>query len=111
MQRHRAALFYSDDGTTDVAARLTGTWGFPAPYGHLPVGLERVKFNLDIVGGVVASLAEVAAAGPWIREHAAGPTTDVELRHRTRVIRVRLAGNAVVAMEDPGADLRFFPVL
>ncbi|MDE0610094.1 MAG: hypothetical protein OXH77_09325 [Anaerolineaceae bacterium] len=41
-----------------VFARLQGAWGFPAPYGHEPVGLQSVQFNLDIVGGTVASLCE-----------------------------------------------------
>ena len=41
-----------------VFARLQGAWGFPAPYGHEPVGLQSVQFNLDIVGGAVASLCE-----------------------------------------------------
>ncbi|MCE2490975.1 MAG: hypothetical protein J4G17_13565, partial [Anaerolineae bacterium] len=41
-----------------VFARLQGAWGFPAPYGHEPVGQHSVQFNLDIVGGTVASLCE-----------------------------------------------------
>jgi hypothetical protein len=46
-----------DDSERDVAERLVGAWGFPAPYGHLPQGWSSVSFNLDIVGGVAASLA------------------------------------------------------
>ena len=41
-----------------VAGRLKGAFGFPAPYGHEPVGSVDLKFNLDIVGGVVGSLCE-----------------------------------------------------
>ncbi|MCY4527330.1 MAG: hypothetical protein OXB89_12075 [Anaerolineaceae bacterium] len=41
-----------------VFARLQGAWGFPAPYGHEPLGQQGVQFNLDIVGGAVASLCE-----------------------------------------------------
>jgi hypothetical protein len=89
----------------EIAARLRGTWGFPAPYGHDPIGLERIKFNLDIVGGVVGSLAEAVAAG--IRP-ADGPIEDVELRHRTRTIHVRLGGDRVRAMANPGARWSFF---
>ena len=100
-----------DDGTRHVAERLRGTFGFPAPYGHHPIGLERIKFNLDIVGGVVASLAEVAAARPWVQQPADAAITELELRHRARTIRVRLAGHAVVAMDGVGADLTFFPPL
>jgi hypothetical protein len=96
--------------STDIATRLRGAWGFPAPYGHDPIGLDRLKFNLDVVGGVVGSLAEVASAG-WSDEPASGPTRHIELRHRTRSIGVTLRGSAVVAMEDVGARLRFFPTL
>lgn len=46
------------DGRRDVANRLHGAFGFPAPYGHEPVGLPSVSFNLDIVGGAVGSLCE-----------------------------------------------------
>lgn len=99
----------TDDGTTDVAERLRGAWGFPAPYGHRPIGLDRVKFNLDIVGGVVASLAEVAASGRWSDEPRTATLAHLELRHRERSIGVTLVGNEVTAMEDVGAELTFFP--
>jgi hypothetical protein len=46
------------DGMRDVAARLHGSFGFPAPYGHEPLDLPNIKFNLDIVGGAVGSLCE-----------------------------------------------------
>ena len=46
------------DGNRDVANRLRGAWGFPAPYGHAPEGLSDICFNLDVVGGVVGSLCE-----------------------------------------------------
>lgn len=46
------------DGLRDVARRHLGAFGFPAPYGHQPVGWEDVSFNLDIVGGAVGSLCE-----------------------------------------------------
>lgn len=51
----------NEDGKRDVARRLQGAWGHPAPYGHEPLELEGfpgVMFTLDIVGGVVASLCE-----------------------------------------------------
>jgi hypothetical protein len=47
------------DGAHDVAARLRGAFGFPAPYGHVYVDAQVVLFNLDITGGSVASLCEV----------------------------------------------------
>lgn len=46
------------DGRRDVADRLRGAFGFPAPYGHEPRGAARIKFNMDIVGGAVGSLCE-----------------------------------------------------
>lgn len=176
------------DGRRHVAARHLGAFGFPAPYGHAPLGTERISFNMDIVGGAVGSLCEayreatrrdegghrvnllfdhetedIAVASPythpvltirvkrpgalWVRMPswvgrevlriegtdeaplwtngylflAVPPVNrplrfsfsltehDVVLRHRTRTICARLRGDAVVAMENHGADLTFFP--
>lgn len=47
------------DGLRDVAARLRGAWGFPAPYGHRPFGIEPIMFHLDVVGGTSSSLCKV----------------------------------------------------
>ena len=47
-----------DDGERDIARRHLGAFGFPAPYGHKPVGAQRIEFNMDIVGGAVGSLCE-----------------------------------------------------
>ena len=46
------------DSLRNVADRHLGAFGFPAPYGHQPLEFERVSFNMDIVGGAVASLCE-----------------------------------------------------
>jgi hypothetical protein len=46
------------DGLRDVPMRLKGAFGFAAPYGHEPIESSYIKFNLDIVGGAVASLCE-----------------------------------------------------
>ncbi len=46
------------DGRRDVAQRHLGAFGFPAPYGHAPIGCDEVSFNMDIVGGTVGSLCE-----------------------------------------------------
>ena len=46
------------DGRRDVSRRQQGAFGFPAPYGHEPIGAQDVCFNLDIVGGAVGSLCE-----------------------------------------------------
>lgn len=175
------------DGRRDVAQRLRGAFGFPAPYGHQPVDYPAVHFCLDIVGGAIGSLCEVwreavrtdeegvhvellfdagrAAVrvespytGTGLRITPAGPASlvvrlpawvapgsvavqaggrphrrigtrlyfsdpvpgetitimfplaerELVLRHRTRDIRVRLRGDAVVAMDNFGADLTFF---
>ncbi|MBT4503591.1 MAG: hypothetical protein HOC74_38020 [Gemmatimonadetes bacterium] len=54
------------DGLRDVADRHRGSFGFPAPYGHKSTGAGRgrgISFNMDIVGGVIASLCEAWRAG------------------------------------------------
>jgi hypothetical protein len=48
----------NEDGKRNVADRHLGAFGFPAPYGHRPLGVERISFNMDIVGGGVGSLCE-----------------------------------------------------
>jgi hypothetical protein len=35
----------------------------------------------------------------------------ITLPHRTRNIRARLAGDSVIAMDNFGADLTFFPAI
>ncbi len=47
-----------EDAKRDVAQRHLGAFGFPAPYGHHPVGMDDISFNMDIVGGAVGSLCE-----------------------------------------------------
>jgi len=47
-----------EDSKRDVAQRHLGAFGFPTPYGHQAFDMEWVSFNLDIVGGAVASLCE-----------------------------------------------------
>ena len=46
------------DGLADVARRVQGAWGFPAPYGHQPLGDDVVGIGTDIVGPVVYALAQ-----------------------------------------------------
>ncbi len=64
----------NEDGKWDVAERHRGAFGFPAPYGHKPLDATRISFNMDIVGGAVASLCEALrqavvseGAGHWVR--------------------------------------------
>ena len=48
-----------EDRLRDVPNRLYGAFGFPAPYGHTPLGVDGICFNLDVVGGTVGSLCAV----------------------------------------------------
>jgi hypothetical protein len=50
------------DGKKQVGKRHLGAFGFPAPYGHKPIGIDNPSFNMDIVGGAVASLCEAQKA-------------------------------------------------
>ena len=61
------------DGLCNVPDRVHGCFGFPAPYGHEPIGNERIRFNTDVVGGSVGSLCEALRevsrfdqAGHWV---------------------------------------------
>lgn len=63
----------NEDGKRDMARRHLGAFGFPAPYGHEPRESTYISFNMDIVGGAVASLCEVYRevtrfdqAGHWV---------------------------------------------
>ncbi len=94
------------DGRRAVAQRLVGAFGFPAPYGHRPLGLPRVSFNLDIVGGAAASLCEVVrslgAAGPG---RAGGHCVDLYFDHRSGAVTVEspyTAGALTVTVHRPG---------
>jgi hypothetical protein len=51
----------SPQNHADTARRLQGLWGFPAPYGHQPLGDRIVGVGTDIVGPVVYALAEAQA--------------------------------------------------
>lgn len=181
-----------EDGLRDLASRHLGAFGFPAPYGHLPAGMEWLSFNMDIVGGAVGSLCAALQDGcedsgnqvsvkllfdhdsprllvesPYTHEAFAVtvrapqvtllsvrlpgwvdreqlvieglsqpvewtgntayipkpaskqrivfrfrlPDREIVLHHRTRDIRVRLRGDEVMAMDNFGADLTYFPRL
>ena len=75
-----------EDGRRDVARRHRGAFGFPAPYGHHPVGLPRIAFNMDIVGGAVASLCE--AYRDVSRRDAAGTWVNLLFDHETAAVSV-----------------------
>ena len=58
------------DGKINVGPRLQGAWGFPAPFGHEPLENKRIRFNLDVVGGTVASLCEAYRSLSSVKEGA-----------------------------------------
>ena len=74
-------------GGPSVAERHLGAFGFPAPYGHQPIGVENVSFNMDIVGGAVDSLA--ATFEHVVTSGAAGTKINLLLDHEDEAVRVR----------------------
>ena len=79
------------DGKRDVANRLRGAFGFPAPYGHAPIDImtsnkPRIGFNMDIVGGTVGSLCE--AYREITRFKTSGHWVNLLFDHETPEIRV-----------------------
>jgi len=81
----------SKDGLHDVARRHLGAFGFPAPYGHRPLGLERISFNMDIVGGAVASLCEVLRESAIAIER--GHIVNMMFDRQTEFLHVKAASN------------------
>ncbi len=78
-----------EDGLRAVAQRHRGAFGFPAPYGHLPLGMESIGFNMDIVGGVIGSLLEAYRSVVHVDE--TGVRVDLLFDH----------GCSAVAIESP----------
>jgi hypothetical protein len=89
------------DEDRDVAQRLKGSWGFPAPYGHKAVNDtvwgNRVPFLQDVVGFVVTSLS---AALENATEYARG-------EHRINLLFDRTTDAIVVHSPYTGDGLRF----
>ncbi len=75
-----------EDGKRDLADRHRGAYGMPAPYGHAPLEPAPLVFNMDIVGGVVASLCEVCREAT--RYDAAGHWVNLFFDHQTDAIAV-----------------------
>ena len=93
----------SEDGRRNVANRHFGAYGFPAPYGHWPVGIRRISFNMDVVGGAVASLCE--AYKDSTRHDATGNWVNLLLDHETDMIKVKQPypdGCLIVTSKVPG---------
>jgi len=91
------------DGLRNVAQRHQGAFGFPAPYGHEPIGWERVGFNMDIVGGAVGSLCEVYRDVTRFSE--TGHHVNLLFDHETEHIKVESAytsDRSSVTLKQPG---------
>jgi hypothetical protein len=76
----------NEDGKRNVARRHLGAFGFPAPYGHLPIDCPDISFNMDIVGGAIGSLCE--AYREATRFDDAGHWVNLLFDHDTDAIRV-----------------------
>jgi hypothetical protein len=96
-----------EDGKRDVARRLKGAWGHPAPYGHEPLELEGfagVLFTLDIVGGVVGSLCE--AYRNIVTSEPTGHHVNLLFDHETDGIKVESMythASLRITLKKPGA--------
>ena len=91
------------DGRRNLAARHRGAFGFPAPYGHEPLDVARVSFNMDIVGGAVGSLCEVYRTATTRDQ--SGHHVNLLFDHETEAISVRtdVEGAALqVELKQPG---------
>jgi hypothetical protein len=94
-----------DVARAELARRLRGAFGFPAPYGHIPVGSDRLDLNLDIVGGAVRGLCLVAEACQ--RQDEDGRITlDLAFPHRDRAtVAVDHDARLLSAVVPSGAPL------
>lgn len=77
-------ISFIDDA--DIADRHLGAFGFPAPYGHQPLGFEPISFNMDIVGGTVGSLCEAYREVTRLDE--VGHWVNLLFDHETEAIKV-----------------------
>lgn len=85
-----------EDGKRDIAQRHLGAFGFPAPYGHQPVGAKSIGFNMDVVGGAVGSLCEAWRAA----------TTFDDTGHRVNLLFDRETDAVSVKSAYPHGTLR-----
>jgi len=91
------------DGRRNVAQRHFGAFGFPAPYGHRHIDAERISFNMDVVGGAVASLC--AAYHDVTRHDTAGHWVNLLFDHETNAIKVRspyTSHGLSITLKEPG---------
>ena len=74
------------DGKRDVARRLRGSFGFPAPWGHDHLGPRLKGFHMDIVGGAVGSLCE--AYREIVSSEGSGHYVTLHFDHETPAVAV-----------------------
>ena len=95
----RAFEFPILDNNLDLAQRMRGAFGTPAPYGHEPINLPSVGFAMDIVGGSVGSLCEsyrestrVDKAGHWVNLLFDHETSEIQVEspYTNSTLRVRI---------------------
>jgi DUF1680 family protein len=100
---------------SDGALRITPK--APAPlFVRLPAGVDPARIQIDAApvpprttNGYLV-LTDCPAGRPVSLEFDL-PITDLTLKHRTHDIRARLRGDAVIAMDNFGTDLTFFPTI
>ena len=98
------------DGLRNLAQRHVGAFGFPAPYGHHPIGVKEVSFNMDIVGGAVASLCE--AAQEIARSDEGEHRVNLLFDHETEALKINAAdanGQFGIQIKRPGRLLVRIP--
>ncbi|MET0773445.1 MAG: hypothetical protein ABWZ82_10205, partial [Candidatus Limnocylindrales bacterium] len=95
----------ADAVRVDLARRLQGAFGFPAPYGHTPAGSDRLDLNLDIVGGAVRGLCLVTDACQRVDERGR-MAVDLLLTHHDRAtVTVDHDAGLLSAVVPPGTPL------
>jgi hypothetical protein len=92
-----------EDGKRDIANRHLGAFGFPAPYGHKPVGADSISFNMDIVGGAVGSLCEAWRSATKFDE--SGHRVDLWMDCESPAIKIHSpydGGTLKITLRKPG---------
>lgn len=81
-----------DFGRSRIATQVLGAFGFPTPWGHEEQPGAIIAYNWDIVGGVVAGLAEVTR---WILTHAKHASTiALHFDHEDALLHLDRTGGA-----------------
>jgi hypothetical protein len=95
-QMRDVAIFAQDPDET--LRKLEGSWGFAAPYGHLPVGVGVVMANTDVVGGTASSLCQAVVES--VRVEKGIPTVRLYLDAEREGVRASLDGGTARVAAD-----------